>query len=150
VAVVQTSAVSGEHLFQQSLALGKRCLAQIVAVEIEQIEGEKDLPVVLFFREGRLHRLKAARAVGFQNDRLAVENGARDREFLDRAGNRGETIGPVELAARQKPRLAPVQPAEQTVAVELDLMQPVFVTRWLRDEERQLWQYRARHRAAMR
>ena len=125
--------VAGEQLVQRLLAGEERRLAEVVAVEVEEVEGEVDEVVLPVLGEGVLEGLEAGGAVRLQDHHLAVEDRLDHRELLGLAGHRGEAIGPVLAVAGDQTGLAVADLAEGAVAVVFDLVDPLVALRDLLD-----------------
>ena len=103
------SPLAGEELGERRLAVEERRAAQVVAVEVEQVEGEVDEVVAGGLGQRVLERLEAGGAVGLQHHHLAVEDRLLARAALrGLAGHRGEAVGPVLAVAGDQPGLAVV------------------------------------------
>ena len=73
-----------------------------------------------------LQQREAGDTRGLQRDDLAIENGAANRQAGGGIGDRWEPLRPVEAGAGAHPCVAVLDPALCPVAVELDLVHPVF------------------------
>ena len=116
-----------EKRLQERLAFRQRSLAQILAVRMEQIEGEADESIRLAIGERRLQRREVGCAVIVERDDFAVDEtvGQRFRSGRDRL----ELCGPVEAFARLERDFAGGDAQLHTVAVELHLVTPASVAR---------------------
>ena len=82
----ETDRPFADDLAQSLLALVERKAAQILAVERQQIEGEKDdLACLMALQRGNEAR-KIADAFGVEHDRFAVDQGAAAIELLRGGG----------------------------------------------------------------
>ena len=91
--------------------------------QIEQLEIQRAIPAP---RQRRLERRKARRAVLLERHQFAVHQRRLGTQPRDRARHGGQTIGPVEAIAREQAHLAVIEPAQQAIAVELDLADPAL------------------------
>ena len=114
-----------QHLLQRTLALDQRQAAQIVPVEIEQVEGHVDQPVRVFLGELAPQRLEIRQAGLADHGRFAVDDQLPRRKRLGCACDLAELLGPVIAAAGEDPDPAVVDMQLRAVAINLDLMQPV-------------------------
>src|SRR5438876_3810494 len=110
---------------KRPLAILERRAGEVVPVEVEEVEDEIDQSPVTVALEDVLQRLKAGRAIRLDDHDLTVEQRGLRRQRRGRLRDLGETIGPVLAGAREEPHAAALDPAEDAVAVELDLMQPL-------------------------
>src|SRR5690606_20435242 len=102
----------------------ERDAAQVIPVEIEQIEDDVADRIVLLLRERVLQRAEVAPPAPVVDDDLSVEPRSLHRERRERPRDRAELPRPVVALAREEARLLVVEPREDAVAVELDLVQP--------------------------
>ena len=114
-----------QHLLQRTLALDQRQAAQIVPVEIEQVEGHVDQPVRVFLGEFAPQRLEIRQAGLADHGRFAVDDQLSRRKRLGCACDLAELLGPVIAAAGEHPDPAVVDMQLRAVAIDLDLVQPV-------------------------
>jgi hypothetical protein len=122
---------------QRFLALRKRKLAQIFAVEFEQIE-QVIAHAGFAFGDRVLERAKMRAAFGVHHHDLAVDERAFAVEFLKRRDQLRETAGPIVAIARINPRLIACECGNGTIAVELDFMEPIAARGRRIDERRKL------------
>ena len=123
---------------QPVLARDERHRAEILAVEVEEVEQVVTEAVAAAGREVGLQRRKVRGAAGALDDQFAVEDRDLRRERGKRLGDRrAEAIGPVLAAAGQQLHVAAVDVRLQPVAVELDLVHPGVALRRLRFEGRE-------------
>ena len=106
-------------------ALDERSLSPIETIEIEQVERVIDELRLAAGLAGVLQSLEAADAAGQQGDELTVEDGRFNRQRDSGIRNPPIAVRPVELIARDEFGFAVIHAAQQPVAVELDLMQPL-------------------------
>ena len=127
-----------EQLLEQRAPLYERNLAQVVPIEVWQVE-QKVVDVLGARRiEGVLQRVEPGLAVAVEHDDLAVEPSRGDAHALDRLGQRLHLRRPVVAMAREELDLAVVDAREQAVAVELDLVAPATTGRQALDGDRKL------------
>ena len=124
-AVAQRSFSSRQDFCEQPLAFDQRGGAEIVAVAIEDVEKVESESVAASLAKIALQRGKIRRAVAIFDDKFAIEHCGIHRKLAKRIVHVGaESLRPVEPIARQQRHLAGFNPRLQTIAVELDLMQP--------------------------
>ena len=101
-------------------------LDQVASIEMQQVKSVGDNPLrMASLAERRLQRLKTALPFRIENDGFHIENGAVDLQPLERRRDRGKTLRPVVAVARAQARSSAGDKAEQPVAVELDLVDPL-------------------------
>src|SRR5262249_50896894 len=121
------------------LALVQRQGAQVRAVEGPQIEDDVAQGGPSWRRTERLLETLEARApVGLEHDDLAVEPRRLHGQPGARPRHRPEAFAPVLPAAREEPCPSLLDPAERTVAVVLDLVQPRVAPGRLVGQDREL------------
>ena len=112
-----------QRLAQRRLALAQRVLAQVLAVEpqdVEDIEGDLDPAVV----PAPLQRLEARPPAG-QPDDLAVDDEAPGRRLLERGGHLRVALVERQPVARLECYGPTVAEGQAAIAVELALDDPV-------------------------
>ena len=125
-----------DQLLQVRLALDQRQLPQVVAVEIEQVEGDHHdlggpaLQLVLQHRE-------IGGAVGGRHHDLAVDDRRARADVPGVVGDLLEAVGPVVAAAGEDLHGLVGEMDLDPVAVELDLVNPALAGRHLLDRCRQ-------------
>ena len=135
-ALAELDVGAGDQLLQMRLALDQRQLPQIVAVEIEQIEGDHHdlgrlaLQLVLQHRE-------VGGAVGGGHDDLAVDDRRAGADVPSIVGDLLEALGPVVAAPGEDLDRLVGEMDLDPVAVELDLVDPAVAGRHLLDRCRQ-------------
>jgi hypothetical protein len=95
------------------------------AIEVEEIEQEKDESIAVPRVRCVLDQAEGGGAVRTDAAQLAVEIGLPGRERRDRRSDRRVLTRPVETGAGQQPDRAPVQPGMHPVAVVFDFVQPL-------------------------
>jgi hypothetical protein len=116
---------SRQQAFERALAFDQRCGAQVVPVEIEQIERVVDQLAGAFLSELPAQRLEIRQAGGSEHGGLAVDDQVTRGERFGGARDRPELLGPVVAAARIDPDPPVVDVHLGAIAVDLDLVQPV-------------------------
>ena len=112
----------GEHLLQARLASLERFLPQIVAVDLEHVEGVQEhggIPAL------RVQPVEIGHAVIAAHDGLAVD---RDRANPQTAGgldDRRKAVAPIEPAAREQSHPSSLPANHEPVAIVLDLVHPI-------------------------
>src|ERR1700679_4301265 len=88
-----------EQLGEKPLAFHQGKLAKIVAVQVEQVEGEVSERLFDTLLEGGLQIREVGGAVGGEDDEFAVEDCGLGREGLDLGGDGLHAVGPVKTSA---------------------------------------------------
>jgi hypothetical protein len=125
-----------EHLFEHRAAVDQRHLAQVVAVEVRNIEQEVidvDGAVAV---ECRLQQAEIGLAGVVVHDDFAVVPAVGQRHAFQLFLQRRELVGPVVRIACDETHRALLDAREHAVAVELDFEQPVFGVGRRRIDER--------------
>ena len=118
---------------------------------MQQVKTIGDNPLrMASLAERRLQRLKTALSFRIEKDSLHVENGAVNLQTLQRRRDRRKTLRPVVPIARAQAYRAAGDKAEQPVAVELDLVDPLLAFRRFIDQRRKLYFRIAVHEALQR
>src|SRR5689334_3332259 len=125
-------AVSAKKPLQLAAAIKQWLVAQILAIQVENVEGVK-AQRVRKPSDGRPKRLEIRHASLILDDNLAIKNGSTTRKCASLTDNAGIPLGPIEAVAGVSVRLAPFDYQERAVAVMLDLMNPVGALRRLFD-----------------
>ena len=127
--------VGGDQRPQPLLArdVGER--GQVLAVELEQVEGEERHVAA---RADRVLQRREVGAAVLERDDLAVDQRRRDRQRGRRLGDPSELVGPVEARAGIDLRLAAADRDQRAIAVVLDLVQPGAAGRDAVDQRAQL------------
>jgi hypothetical protein len=110
------------------LAVTERQPRDVLAVELEEIEGEEHEPVAATIRR-RLHQFERGHAVGPHAAKLSVDIGGLDLELGECGCSRRIFLRPIEAGAGEEPDFALVDPGRHPVAVEFDLMHPLRAAR---------------------
>jgi hypothetical protein len=115
---------------QEPLALDQRHLAQVVTFDIRQVEKVENQAARLRPRHHVLQGLEIGRSVRHEHHGFAVQDCFLRREAAGGLGNAREPLRPVlAVPGDQAGRLTGPQVAQQAVAVELDLVQPISAGR---------------------
>ncbi len=130
-----------EHAFENGLAALQRQIAQVVSVNVEQVEGEIGERVFRSLFEGCLQIGEAGATPIVEDHDLAVEDSGVDGKFSGGFRNVAHPMRPVETLAREKTRsflsVFSVDVDLDAVAIELQLMQPVIAFGRLLDRRSQ-------------
>jgi hypothetical protein len=127
-----------EQPLQALLALDQRQLRRALAIEVKEIESEKDK----FIRPAFVHRgLEAAEhrhAVRSKRAELTIYIGRLCRQRAERFNGAAIPMRPVEARPGEQFDLLPVNACMHAVAVIFDLVQPFFAARRFVGEAREL------------
>jgi hypothetical protein len=142
-------AVILEQAFEEGLPPLERQVAQVVAVEVEQVEGVVGERVRRALLKRSLQIGEAASSLLVEDDHFAVENGAVDGELGGGFCNVAHAMGPVETTTREEAGAALsvffVDMDLNAIAVELELVQPVIAFRRLFNRRGQFRRKKAGH-----
>lgn len=111
---------------QRLLALDQRRLAQILAIQVQQV---KTIKPGLASRLDRLLQGGEFRAFLRGGDRFSIDQGRVAIQLCKTVGNVRKFFGPVEARAREAGDALFADGDQQTVAVELGFIQPVVAGR---------------------
>ena len=111
---------------ERALALHERHRAKVVAVQIRQIEGEKDQLLRPPRGQGILQGGKARDALLVLDHDLAVDQRLLAAQTLEDLGEHAVAVGPVQARSGDQPHLAAIDARDRAIAVELDLVQPLL------------------------
>ena len=125
VAVPKAGPGIGEQGAEPVLAFDQRPRAEILAVEVERIEQEKDKRRRVAAVRSELDDVERRGAVRADTAQFAVEIGLARVEFPHGLGDRRIFVGPVEPGAGDELHRAAVEPRMHAVAVVFDFVQPV-------------------------
>ena len=110
---------------QKCFPLDERQFRQIVSIEIEKVECIEDHPVrPTRFQVGLQGREAREPGLVF-DDEFAIEESRAELQVPEGGGNRLEFRRPVEAFAGEELDVLAVDPRLQTIAVELDLVDPL-------------------------
>ena len=118
--------------FSLAAAIKQWLVAQILAIQVENVEGVKAQRVRKPSDSGP-KRLEIRHASLILDNNLAIKNGSTTRKLASLTDNAGIPLGPIEAVAGVSTRLAALDYQERAVAVMLDLMNPVGALRRLFD-----------------
>ncbi len=135
----------GEQPGKRLLASFQRHVAQIVSVEVEEIEGEVDEAARRLVGQGLLQCGEVADALVVEHHDLAVDDRLAAGQGTEALGEVGVSRGPVEAAAGRHPYAVAGDERDRTVAVELDFVQPAVALRGIRCAARELRREPCRH-----
>ena len=113
--------LAGEQIAQQRLALDQGAAAQILAVEVQQIERPDTSANPWPGAAGR--RSQSVRPIA--DDELAINGGTGSRYPHHGRGDHREAVGEVLTRLRKQPHVPAELVELKPEAVELDLVQPV-------------------------
>jgi hypothetical protein len=128
---------AGEQFLEISLPLDQRQSRQVLAVQVEQIEAEKDERCVAVF-EGILDQVEGGATIGQDTTEFAIQVRSVGRQRGECAGDRRVLIRPVVAASCKDFHSTSFQSSVHAVAVELNFVQPIGAGRGLLHERREL------------
>src|ERR1700740_3055235 len=117
-----------EELLQQAFTVHESRFCQIEPFAVKNIEDEVAEPVQAAGFQIGLQIIEARNAARILDDDFPIDQRRAETERPQCVGNTQKAFGPVELLARQKTNLAPVDPRLHAVAVMFDLMDPLRAT----------------------
>src|SRR5215218_4213921 len=126
-----------EQAGKERLAVDQGRVGELVAAEVEQVEGVIDHPVGALRFELLLQAGEARDAARALDDDLAVDERGPELQRLEGLGEAPELDRPVEPFAGQELDLAAIDPRLQAITVELDLVHPFAADRRMRGERRE-------------
>ena len=139
-------ALSGISFRRTALRSIERKFHEVVAIEIQQIEGieiDRDLLVgrLDVFRprqmNSRLNQTEVRLPFFIERDNFAIENDGLDRQSCESRGQRGERWLRLFPLRVHMSSLSPILDDDGAHAVELQFEQPVLVVEWLFDQRRE-------------
>src|SRR5206468_6039916 len=102
----------------------QRHTTQVVAVDVEKIEGVEDDLLFMAFTERILQAGEIRNAGCIFDQRLAIDERGIERQRRELVGDAAEFFGPVQAAARAQRDAAVVHLRLQSITVEFYFMQP--------------------------
>ena len=136
---MRSTAAGRHHRFEQLAALAKRRFAQIVAVQVEQVEDEVDHRrgarqvrhgVGIGVGDARLDQVEARDALVVEHRDFAIEHGLARRHVVRDHGQLGILPLAAQPAARLQPKiLFAINEGDGAHAVPLHFEEPVFAAR---------------------
>ena len=114
-----------QQRLEPGAAFGQRLLAQVGAVQVQQVEQVHHQARAAATVEGVLQRAEVGQAVVARHHHFAIQPGLAHGQGGQGARQLGHARCPVEAIAREQARPAAVDARQQAVAVELQLPQPV-------------------------
>ncbi|BCH17380.1 hypothetical protein MesoLjLa_42310 [Mesorhizobium sp. L-2-11] len=108
-------------------------VAQVLAVKVEQIEGD-EIEIVLALRDCPAKRGKVWQAGFVGHDRLAVDDGAAEAERPGGLDQVAKLARPVDAGPGVDAHIVAVDEDLRAVAVELYLVNPLVALGWLGDQ----------------
>ena len=118
----------GQDRRERGLAHFQRLAAQVVAVQLDQVEGvEEDARVMAPLA----YAIEARHAVVAAGDRLTIDDAGARWQHCHGLAYEGEAGGPVVPVPGEQADTRGVPPGEEAVAIVLDLVQPARPARGL-------------------
>jgi len=112
----------GHDRRERSLADLKRIAPQVVAIQLDQVEGvEEDAPVSVVMAD----EIERGNAVVIAGDSFAIDDAGTRAQACQRLNNQWEALGEVIARTAVEPHLRAVLAGNDAKAVVLDLMQPL-------------------------
>ena len=143
-----------QHLLQEFAPLFESDAAQVVAIQVEQVEGEIDHRggahqvsdgVGVGVGDARLDEVELRDALGIEHRDLAIEHGLRCGDVVRHHGQFGILPLAAQPAARLQADLFVVQEGHGAHAIPLHLEQPILAARHALGEHRLHGLDRRRH-----
>ena len=126
-----------QQAFEDGLAALERQVARVVPVEVQQVEREIRQRVLRTFLKRGLQIGEAGASLGVEDHDLAIEDGIVDGKLGGGFGDISHAMRPVETLAGEEACVSRtglfVDVDLDAVAVELELVQPIFPLRRLLD-----------------
>ena len=119
---------AAQELRQEAFTLLDRSEPQIVAVQLDQVEGAEHGGVVMLPVAQQLEHREAAL---IDHDGLAVDEAGAHRQASDGLDDLREAVGEIVAIPRVQPNATAVAPRHDAEAVVLDLVQPALAARRL-------------------
>jgi hypothetical protein len=113
---------AAQQRLQSALAGFNRLTTQILAIELEQVEGAKDRRMAGPVPADEVEHRKAFMVGDY---RLAVDEAGACRQRRDRCGGQWEASSEIVAVSSEEPHTGSIAPCHDAEAVVLDLMQPV-------------------------
>src|SRR5262249_37296833 len=121
----------GDDVLQQPLAIDERRFGEVVALAVKQIEDVVPEALPPADLQVRLQIVEAGNPLLILDDDFPVDQRRTEPKFGEHVRDAAETRGPVERFAGEQPRLAPVHARLDSIAVVLDLVNPLWTARRL-------------------
>jgi len=130
------------------LALEHRPIAQVSAVEIQQVEDVVDEGVAPALLEGGLQLREIGNAALVLDHDFTVDHGGLGRQLGDCGRDVGKLTRPIEAFAGEQLHVAVIEPSLNAVTVELDLVDPAGAGRRRAPQRGQRRRHEVRQRRA--
>jgi hypothetical protein len=147
VAEGRTGGQARDDRREQRLAVKQGRTGEVEAVQVEQIEHVIPKAISAPGLQVGLQVAEMRDALLVFGHHLAVEQRRANLERLEARRDGRKALGPVEGLARQQADVTAVGAGLDTVAVELELMDPLGTARRLIGEEREAWFQKSRQSA---
>src|SRR5579859_7923951 len=144
------AAAALDELVQHCLAVDQRSATEVIAIEVEEIEGKESKPSLIVGAERLLERSETRMSLVVEHHHLAIEGELLGGKRLERPDQPLEALGPILSRAGQQSSAVRIAPAIDAVAIELELMEPVLAVGWAIDGGRELRRHEFLQRAALR
>jgi hypothetical protein len=123
--IVGVAAGRGKERGEEVFAFAEGEVAGVVAVEVEEVEDEVGEGMGFSVLKGGLEEGEAGGAVGGEDDDFAVEGAVVGGEVGDGLGDVGHAVGPVDTFASEELDFLSGLAGLDTVAIELEFVDPV-------------------------
>src|SRR5580704_15686405 len=110
---------------ESGAALIKRSVPEILAIEMQQVEGDKCRGRRLTGSKVDLERREIRHAILVHDDHLAIDHGGANFQAAQRIADAGYPIRPVEATARIEAHRALLDDGDHAVAVPFNLVRPL-------------------------
>ena len=124
-----------QECLQPNFAIDEGQGHQIVAIQEQQIEQEKDQRTPAGIA-GVLDQIESRPSIGEHTAEFAIKIGVLRRQFGYCRGDCGLFVRPIVAAAGQDLHTARIEPGVHPIAIQLDLVQPIGASRGRCDKRR--------------
>src|SRR6516162_7646380 len=118
----------GHDRCERGLADLKRIMPQVVAVQLDQVEGVQERAVIIAAVANEIER---GNAVVIAGDSFAVDNAGARAQPGERINDQREAMGEIVAGTAIEPHLRAILAGNDAEAVMFDLMQPLAAGRQL-------------------
>jgi len=124
----QAKASFGQHTSKRGLADLNRIAPQVVAVQLDQVEGVQERAVIMAAVANEIERGNALVIAG---NRFAIDDAGAGAQTCERLDYQWEAVGEVIARTAVEPHSRPILPSNNPKAIVLDFVQPLAARRQL-------------------